>query len=108
MGKHDEPRSDHDPLPGLRTAGAVQREQRDVVHSLQEGHRSIGKRANMMDRPQYTTAECISMDDDVCRAYDTACDLAVSIEAPQLCVDIYVFVDGSKLQFEARRMTVLW
>ncbi len=48
------------------------------------------------------------MDDDVCRAYDIACDLAVSREAPQLCVDIYVFADGSKLQFEARRMTVLW
>ncbi|AJY06094.1 hypothetical protein AK36_2405 [Burkholderia vietnamiensis LMG 10929] len=61
----------------------------------------------MMDRPQYTTAECISMDADVCRAYDTACDLAVSIEAPQLCVDICVFADGSKLQFEARHMTVL-
>ncbi|HDR8973047.1 TPA: hypothetical protein QDB32_004020 [Burkholderia vietnamiensis] len=107
MGKHDEPRSDHDPLPALRTAGAVQREQRDVVQSLQERHCSIGKRAKMMDRPQYTTAECISMDADVCRAFDTACDLAVAIEAPQLCVDICVFADGSKLQFEARRMTVL-
>lgn len=34
------------------------------------------------------------MDANVCRAYDTACDLAVSIEAPQLCVDICVFADG--------------
>lgn len=47
------------------------------------------------------------MDADVCRAYDTACGLAVSMKAPQLCVDICVFADGSKLQFEARHMTVL-
>lgn len=47
------------------------------------------------------------MDVDVSRAYEAACDLAVSIEAPDVCIDICVFADGSRLQFEARRMTVL-
>ncbi|HDR9133247.1 hypothetical protein [Burkholderia vietnamiensis] len=63
-----------------------------------------------MDRSAhpYTAAERINKEvGDVREAHALACEMATSIERPDICTDICVFEDGSKLKFEACRMIVL-
>ncbi|MCA8270376.1 hypothetical protein [Burkholderia vietnamiensis] len=54
-----------------------------------------------------TIAERISTDiRDIVEAHTVASETAVTIETPHLAAEIFVFEDGSKLRFEARRMTI--